>query len=138
MTISSTILPSNYGGVPVFPAPAPPGPYTLGLPPSNTLINGSWSLYVMDTTGQNRGVIAGGWSLNYSTDINVQGHEEDVAIPGVGTGPGNASIYPIVFNLESVPAGVPVTFVDLRLTMSHTFPDNLRILLESPSGTVVV
>ena len=31
-----------------------------------------------------------------------------------------------------------MTFVDLRLTMSHTFPDNLRILLESPAGTTVV
>jgi subtilisin-like proprotein convertase family protein len=133
-----SILPSNYGAVPVFPSPAPPGPYNLGLPPANTLVQGTWSLYVMDTTSTSRGVIAAGWSLNYATDITVQGHEEDVAIPGVGTGPGNAAIYPIVFNLETVPEGVSVSSVDIRLTMSHTLPDNLRILLESPAGTAVV
>ena len=132
------ILPSNYGAVPVFPSPAPPGPYTLGLPPANTLVHGTWSLYVMDTTGTNRGVIAAGWSLNYSTDITFEGHEEDVAIPGAGTGPGNASFYPLDFNLETAAADAFVTGVDLRLTMSHTFPDNLRILLESPAGTTVV
>jgi subtilisin-like proprotein convertase family protein len=132
------ILPSNYGAVPVFPAPAPPGPYTLSLPPANTLVHGTWRLYVMDTSGTHRGVIAGGWSLNYSTEITFHGHEEDVAIPGAGTGPGNALIYPIDFNLETVPASVTVTGVDLRLTMSHTLPDNLRILLQSPAGTSVV
>jgi hypothetical protein len=133
-----SILPSNYGAVPVFPAPAPPGPYVLGLPPATTLIHGSWKLYVMDTTATNRGVIAAGWSLYHSTDITFEGIEEDIAIPAVGTGPGNASFYPLDFNLDSVPANVPVTFVDLRLTMSHTLPDNLRILLQSPAGTAVV
>ena len=133
-----TILASNYGAVPVFPSPAPPGPYTLGLPPSNTLVNGSWKLYVTDTTDQNRGVIAAGWSLNYSTDISFDGTEEDIAIPGAGTGPGPAAFYPLDFNLDSVPDGVNVVNVDLRLTINHTFPDNLRILLQSPAGTSVV
>jgi subtilisin-like proprotein convertase family protein len=129
---------SNYGAVPVFPSPAPPGPYTLGLPPTNTLVQGNWKLYVTDTRSSGRGVIAGGWSLQYSTDINVQGTEEDIAIPGAGTGPGNAAFYPLDFNLEPVPEGVTVSFVDLRLTMNHTLPDNLRILLQSPAGTAVV
>jgi subtilisin-like proprotein convertase family protein len=133
-----SIVPSNYGAVPVFPSPAPPGPYLLGLPPSTTLVQGAWILYVMDTTGTNRGVIAGGWSLNYSTDITVQGHEEDVAIPGVGTGPGNASIYPVDFNLETAHPQAVVMGVDIRLTISHTLPDNLRILLQSPAGTSVI
>lgn len=133
-----SILPSNYGAVPNFPAPAPPGPYTLGLPPANTLVDGTWSLYVLDTTAANRGVIAAGWSLNYSTDIRAEGHEEDIAIPAVGTGPGPASFYPLMFNFDSVPEGVLVSFVDVRLTMNHTFPDNLRILLESPAGTSVI
>src|SRR5688572_6915265 len=30
-----SISASNYGAVPVFPSPAPAGPYTLGLPPAN-------------------------------------------------------------------------------------------------------
>jgi subtilisin-like proprotein convertase family protein len=132
------ILPSNYGAVPVFPSPAPPGPYTMGLPPANTLVQGSWKLYVTDTAGTNRGVIAAGWSLQYSTDITFQGTEEDIAIPGAGTGPGNAAFYPLDFNLEPVPEGVTVSNVDLRLTMNHTLPDNLRILLQSPAGTAVV
>ena len=32
---------SNYGAVPVFPAPAPAGPYTLGMPPANGSIAGA-------------------------------------------------------------------------------------------------
>ena len=64
-----TLAPSNYGPAPVFPAPAPPGPYVLGLPPSTTNINGTWDLYVFDTTTDNRGVISGGWSFEYNTDV---------------------------------------------------------------------
>ena len=31
-------------------------------------VNGTWTLYVLDTAGGNRGVVAGGWQLDYRSD----------------------------------------------------------------------
>jgi hypothetical protein len=97
------VRPSNYGPQPVFPAPAPAGPYTDGLPSWDDSINGSWSLYVIDTQSEHRGVVAGGWSLEYSTRPEFPAAHEDVAVPASGTGPGNAEFYPLTFDLTQVP-----------------------------------
>jgi subtilisin-like proprotein convertase family protein len=132
-----TIAPSNYGPQPVFPAPAPAGPYTLGLPPGTTNINGTWDLYVFDTTNDNRGVIAGGWSLEYPDDVVVPSAQTLVPLPAAGTGPGTAGTYPITFNMTNVPIGVLVSRVIVEVTMRHTFPDDVRLVLQSPSGTAV-
>jgi hypothetical protein len=132
-----TLGPSNYGPAPVFPAPAPPGPYVLGLPPSTTNINGTWDLYVFDTTTSNRGVIAGGWTFEYPTDAVITSPQTLVPLPATGTGPGPAGAFPITFDLTSVPVGVDVTRVSVELTMRHTFPDDVRLVLQSPSGTAV-
>ena len=132
-----TLAPSNYGPAPVFPAPAPSGPYVLGLPPSTTNINGTWDLYVFDTTTGNRGVIAGGWTFEYPTDAVITSPQTSVPLPATGTGPGPAGAYPITFDLTSVPVGVDVTRVIVEVTMRHTFPDDVRLVLQSPSGTAV-
>jgi hypothetical protein len=126
--------PSNYGAVPVFPAPAPAGPYTLGLPPAGTNVNGTWALYVMDTAALNRGVIAGGWSVNYDTNPQFIASQALVAIPTMGP----AQSYPITFNLTSVPTDVTVRGVVAEISFQHTFPDHLRMVLQSPEGTPVV
>ena len=131
------LAPSNYGPAPVFAAPAPPGPYVLGLPPITTNINGTWDLYVFDTTADNRGVISGGWSLEYSTDVLITSPQTLVPLPGTGTVPGTAGAYPITFDLTGVPVGVDVTRVIVDVTMRHTFPDDVRLVLQSPSGTAV-
>ena len=132
-----TIAPSNYGPAPAFPAPAPAGPYTLGLPPASTNINGTWQLFVFDTTATNRGVIAGGWSLEYPTDAVVNSTQTLLALPATGTGPGATSPNPITFDLSTVPVGVDVTRVIIAITMRHTFPDDVRLVLQSPAGTAV-
>ena len=131
------ISPSNYGVVPTFPPFAPPGPYTLAMPPANTNINGTWDLYVLDNHAGNRGVI-NGWSLLYDTSPPVPATSSNVSIPAVGTGPGGAENYPVTFDLTTVSDAARVSFIDLRLHLSHTNPENLRMLLESPSGTSVV
>ena len=131
------LAPSNYGPAPVFAAPAPPGPYVLGLPPITTNINGTWDLYVFDTTADNRGVISGGWSLEYSTDVLITSPQTLVPLPGTGTVPGTAGAYPITFDLTGVPVGVDVTRVIVDVTLQHTFPDDVRLVLQSPSGTAV-
>jgi subtilisin-like proprotein convertase family protein len=129
---------SNYGSAPVFPAPAPPGPVTTSLPPWTTNINGKWDLYVIDTAADNRGVIQG-WSLTYDTEPAFPATAENVGIPGgVGTGQGPAAIYPITFDLTTASEAARVQRVALNLHLNHTLPDNLRMLLQSPSGTSVV
>ena len=132
-----TLAPSNYGPAPVFPAPAPSGPYVLGLPPSTTNINGTWDLYMFDTTTGNRGVIAGGWTFEYPTDAVITSPQTLVPLPATGTLPGPAGAFPITFDLTSVPVGVDVTRVYVEVTMRHTFPDDVRLVLPSPSGTAV-
>jgi subtilisin-like proprotein convertase family protein len=122
---------SNYGVTPVFPAPAPPGPYTLGMPPPATLLQGAWSLYVMDTRPGNRGVIAGGWSLHYQTYFSSS--TPVVTIPDVG----RAGVYPLLFDASDLLPDVLVRRVQVDLTLHHTYPDDLRIVLESPTGTTV-
>ncbi len=134
---SAVVQPSNYGTVPVFASPAPGGLYTLGMPPAGTNINGTWDLYVMDTGAGNRGVIAGGWSLNYPTTISRPMTEATpVTIPSASAGP--ASTYPITFDFSDVPAGVKAWDIRLSVNLSHTFPDDINMILQAPNGNAVV
>jgi subtilisin-like proprotein convertase family protein len=51
---------------PVFPAPAPAGPYSAELSVfKDTDPNGTWSLFVFDDEREDQGSIEGGWSLNF-------------------------------------------------------------------------
>jgi subtilisin-like proprotein convertase family protein len=123
---------SNYGVTPVFPAPAPPGPYTLGLPATSTPLQGLWSLYVMDTRPGNRGVIAGGWSLHYQTSYSGS-TASGLTIPAAGP----AEAYPFLFDASQMHPDLRVRSIQVGLILQHTYPDDLRIVLESPSGTAV-
>jgi subtilisin-like proprotein convertase family protein len=129
---------SNHGAQPVFPAPAPAGPYLTSLP--SVFIAGTWDLYVMDTRAGNRGVIAAGWSIRYSSILSSGPVQALPALipagaPAVTNGP--ASIYPITFDFTSVPAGVRVFNVQLAVTLSHTFSADVELLLQAPNGNVV-
>ena len=67
--ITGTYGPKNNGvqGDP-FPAPGPVQPFGTALSVFNgTDANGLWSLYIVDDTSQDSGLIAGGWSLTIST-----------------------------------------------------------------------
>ena len=130
------IGPSNYGTPPVFPAPAPPGPYISGMPPASSLVDGTWDLYVMDTGAAGRGVIAGGWTIFYSTEIVRTSTLTNVFLPGFLT-QGPAAAYPITFDLRDIPADIQATRVVLTIDVSHTNPDDIQLALESPGGTTV-
>lgn len=51
-----------------YPSPAPPSGYASALSVFNAVSpNGTWSLYVVDDFASEGGMIAGGWSLTFST-----------------------------------------------------------------------
>jgi subtilisin-like proprotein convertase family protein len=128
---------SNHGPQPVFPAPAPAGPYTPAEPPDTGNVNGTWDLYVMDVKEGNRGGAAAGWSLAYDPRIRPTSLHTNVNVPGTGT-MGVAATYPIEFDLTGASSSLTVDEVQLIFTFDHGRPDDLRIVLESPSGTAVV
>jgi subtilisin-like proprotein convertase family protein len=139
--ISGTVVMdlSNYGTVPVFPAPAPAGPYATVLP--GVLIAGDWDLYVMDTGPGHRGVIAAGWTINYSTDLTFSPEQALPAFIPAGAPAqtqGPASVYPITFDLGSVAAGATVSAVRLDVALAHSYAADVNILLQAPNGQAVV
>lgn len=127
---------SNYGPAPVFPAPAPAGPYLTTLP--NTFFEGTWDLYVMDTGLGHRGVVAAGWSFNYATQYTFPATGGLPALlPGTGT-VGPAATYPITFDLSAIPVGVKAWTVRASVTLSHSFPDDVNIILQAPNGATTL
>jgi hypothetical protein len=61
-------------------------------------------------------------------------------IPGTGTGTGTgepANPYPATITASGVPAGATVKSVTIN-GLSHTFPDDIDIVLQSPTGTNVI
>jgi uncharacterized repeat protein (TIGR01451 family) len=65
---TSTNRPSRFTPSVTFPAPAPAAPYGASLSVlNNSSPNGAWSLYVLDDSAGDSGVIASGWTLNLST-----------------------------------------------------------------------
>jgi subtilisin-like proprotein convertase family protein len=134
---SLVIETSNHGPQPVFPAPAPAGPYFVGEPPDTGTVNGAWDLYLIDVKDNHRGVVAGGWSLNYYSQVRTPPTQTNVNIPGLGTS-GPAATYPIEYDFTGVSPGQVVGSVFMSITFHHTRPDDLRIVLQSPAGTAVV
>ncbi|WP_436700573.1 proprotein convertase P-domain-containing protein [Nocardioides sp. BYT-33-1] len=120
------------------PDPAPDGPLsnpttvvasTLGaLDGENP--NGGWTLYAYDDSGGDDGVIAGGFEITITTGPAA------VVIAGGASSIGPAAPYP--FEMV-VPTPGKVGDVDLRLgRLFHTHPDDLDVLLVSPSGKAVI
>lgn len=72
--ITGTFRPTNSGTGDIFPPPGPAGPFPdpqllsvfNGVSP-----NGAWSLFVVDDTGVDAGIISGGWHLNITTQEPV-------------------------------------------------------------------
>ena len=63
--ISGTYQPSVYG---TWPTNVPAGPYGSALASYNgSLANGTWSLFVYDSSPGDAGIIIGGWSLGITT-----------------------------------------------------------------------
>ncbi|PYJ07091.1 MAG: hypothetical protein DMF06_16725 [Verrucomicrobia bacterium] len=99
---------------------------------NNISPNGAWSLYVVDDAQQDSGTIAGGWTLELTlaefhnnTTITIP-----AGAPGVTQGP--ATPYPSQQAVSGLIGNVKKVRVTLQLT--HTFPDDVDILLVAPNG----
>ncbi len=84
--VSGAFKPANNLLGDAFAAPAPTGPYTNASFSvfSNSVPNGTWSLYVVDDLNLLSGGVAGGWALNFQV-IGLIPSVTDLALYGTVT-----------------------------------------------------
>jgi subtilisin-like proprotein convertase family protein len=120
------------------PAPAPSANTTLAASFNGTDPNGTWSLYIVDDTGVDQGVLGNGWNLSIVTSANPfpQAFSDKTPI-FINDRFGAATPYPSVINVTGLTGGI--TDVNVALTnVNHLNPDDLDILLVSPSGKSIM
>jgi subtilisin-like proprotein convertase family protein len=124
-----TYQPINFGSGDVFPGPAPaPSPAT-GLSAFNgTNPNGVWSLYVLDDLAGDSGSISRGWSIDFTTAIEVCNSTPIAIFDNAAAAP-----YPSPINVAGLPEAISKVSVKLN-GLSHTYPDDIDMLLEGPAG----
>jgi subtilisin-like proprotein convertase family protein len=95
--------------------------------------NGTWRLYVSDDVGPLDGGTIAGWSIQITTAASAP-----ITVPALGNnGSGPASPYPVPIAVSGVSGSV--TDVNLKLnSVSHTWPDDLDMLLVSPTGAKAI
>jgi subtilisin-like proprotein convertase family protein len=93
--------------------------------------NGTWNLWVRDDQNGDTGQITS-WSITITTASNAP-----ITIPAFGaTGSGVSSPYPVPIAVS----GKTGAITDVNLTipgLAHTWPGDLSMVLQSPSGTAV-
>lgn len=139
--VTGTFMPSNNGTLSSLPAPAPANssPAYSGQLESfiGTNANGNWSLYIDDDNNSGSGgSLSRGWSIAI-TYGQVFTSGSSVTIPGTGTGPAVASVYPAPINVSGYGASY-ITKATVRLnTFVHTWPEDVAVLLVGPGGQTV-
>lgn len=143
---STTYRPSNVGTADLFPAPAstsvaaenaaPAGTATFASRFNGSNPNGTWSLFVVDDTTDDAGAIAGGWSITISAGF-IFTNPAAITINSTATPPTPATPYPS--NITASGIGNFVSKVTVRLNgYSHTFPDDVDMMLVAPTGEKIV
>jgi len=70
--VTGTYKPTADAGGVTFPTPAPAPPYGASLSALNgSAPNGVWSLYILDDSANDHGMVAGGWSVTITTQSNT-------------------------------------------------------------------
>ena len=124
--VSGTYRPTAAGPF-IGPAPAPPGPYGAAMTIFNgTVPNGTWSLFAYDDAGGDLGTIAGGWSL----DITTNGPTISSFAPA--TGPAGTQVVITGTNLTGATA---VTFGGIPAS-AFTVTSPTQITATVPPGAV--
>ncbi|PYS98341.1 MAG: hypothetical protein DMF63_16965 [Acidobacteria bacterium] len=125
-----------------FPAPAPAGPY--GIPPASTFAsvfngvspNGTWSLFAVDDSIGEAGMVETGWALTITTDGSPATFR-NTAVIGLNDRTMPSDPYGTAINISGQ-TGV-ISSLKIGLTgLSHTRLDDVDILLVSPNGKAVV
>jgi len=142
----TTYRPSNVGTADPFPAPASTSVAAENAAPAGTATfasrfngidpNGTWSLFVVDDTTGDAGTIAGGWSITITAGFSFT-NPASITINSTATPPTPTSPYPSTINVSGLTNGV--SKVTLRLNgYSHTFPDDVDMMLVAPTGEKIV
>ncbi len=121
-----TVRPTNVGAGDTFAAPAPPPPYATSLSAFDGQTgNGPWQAYVVDDSAGDGGSIK-------NITITVASAASDLVIPSSGDATPNPSV-------RTINLGRPVSDVNVKLNgLSHTWPDDLDMLLVGPTGASTV
>lgn len=135
---TGTFKPSDGAGANgSLPAPAPVVPYSVLLSDYiGTAPNGTWRLYVADDTNTGTGGnIAGGWTISITVG-RVVSNATSITVPATGTGPSISSPYPSTI---SVAGSGLVTKITVKINnFSHTWPEDVAVLLVGPLGQKVI
>src|SRR5205823_6355568 len=119
---SEPLRPTAYPPEPVFPSPAPRGPYAApALSTFNGLsANGTWSLYIYDEYPGDGGSIVGGWSL----------------VIGTSGGGGSA---PTISDIpdQSTPINTPTPGIPFTINDADTSVEQLTLDKTSSNPTLV-
>jgi len=127
---SGTFTPTNIGaGDGFFGAPTPLASSALANFGNDTP-NGTWSLYIVDDTGGGAGSVTGGWSLEIETYIGI-----GIAGPTINDA-GPASLYPAAMTVGGWSGSI--RHLSVFMTLTHSFPDDLDVLLVGPDGRSIV
>ncbi len=125
--------PANSGAGDPFPAPAPvpSGARSLsafsGIDP-----NGEWKLYVVDDAAGSTGQIREGWTLDLVTTTQFC-NPVSLGIPDSGA----ATVYPSTITVSGLLPSIATVSVTLN-GLSHTFPDDLDVMLSAPGSATPV
>lgn len=144
--VSTTYRPSNVGTADPFPAPASTSVAAENAAPAGTATfasrfngidpNGTWNLFVVDDTTGDAGTLAGGWSITISAGF-IFTNPAAITINSTATPPTPASPYPS--NITASGIGNFVSKITVRLNgYSHTFPDDVDMMLVAPTGERIV
>jgi subtilisin-like proprotein convertase family protein len=123
---------SVYAPADSFPQPAPPGPYANGISSLEGVeANGTWRLFVLDDLAPGAGTIAGGWELRLFPQARAT-NAAPIEIPNFGI----ATPYASEIAFSGLAGTVETAKVRLH-SLTHPNPDDLDIVVESPSGVPV-
>jgi uncharacterized repeat protein (TIGR01451 family) len=126
---SGTYHPTNYTGPVAMPNPAPSGPYGSALAALNgNDPNGAWSLFVLDDSAGDAGVISSGWSLSIST-ISLVNPVANVGLVLL-SGPSSVFLGDTITNVLLITNLGPNTATSVVVT--NLLPDSLTFVSSSP------
>ncbi len=140
--LPGTYLPTNSNTTDTFPSPAPAGPYNFA--PSATFAsvyngsspNGTWTLWAVDDTLGNAGMINSGWSVTITTDgaPATYTNSEYIKFPDMAA---MASPYGSEIDVAGVTGVISNLKVKLTGITLANGPD-MDVLLVSPNGKASV